>query len=143
MLNEIQFVVERSPKNEAYARCILNNILVCCVAEEKRVTRSTAQIGSSTAASIDPTLRPSTPTAEPAELCLQFETAFKYPVDYENKARMLSGVADYTLWYDKKELMGTNLVVIEAKKYNSIGEVSKQVAAYMGKLFLQSTKVKC
>jgi hypothetical protein len=136
MLNEIQFVVERSLKNEVCARCILNNILVCCVAEEKRAARSTAQINSSTAASIGPTLQPSTPTAEPAELCLWFKTALKYPVDYENKAKMLTGVAEYTLWYDKKELMGTNLVVIEAKIYDSIGEASRQVVACMGKLFL-------
>ena len=65
--SEIQFVVERSPKNEVYARCILNNILICCVAEEKRVARSMVQIDSSTAASISPT-RPSTPTPEPVQV---------------------------------------------------------------------------
>ena len=91
MLNEIQFVVERSPKNEAYARCILNNILVCCVAEEKRLARSTAQIGFSTA------VRPTTPTIEPAELSLRFETNLKYPVTYKKETRTLSGLADYTL----------------------------------------------
>jgi hypothetical protein len=136
MLNEIQFVVERSPKNEAYARCILNIILVSCVAEEKRVARSMAQTGSSTTASIDPTLRPSTPTAEPAELCLRFETALKYRVEHKKEARALSGIADYTLWYDNKESMGTNLVVVEAKKYGMMSSAVKQVVAYMGKLFL-------
>jgi hypothetical protein len=55
--------------------------------------------------------RPSTPTSEPAELCLRFETALKYPVNYRREARALNGVADYTLWYDNNESMGTNLVI--------------------------------
>jgi hypothetical protein len=67
-------------------RPLHNNILICCVAEEKRVARSTAQIGSSTAASMDPT-RPSTPTPEPAELCLRFETPLKYPVELHEGAK--------------------------------------------------------
>jgi hypothetical protein len=50
--------------------------------------------------------------------------------------RMLSGIADYTLWYNDKESMGTNLVVVVAKKYQSLSEAAKQLVAYMGKLFL-------
>src|SRR5271167_1273630 len=137
MLDETEFVVKKSTKNEAYARCILNSILICCVAEEKRIASSIVQINSSTAASVDPT-RPSTPTADPAEpadLCLRFETALKYRVIYKKEARTLSGIADYTLWYDDKESMGTNLVVVEAKKYGMMSGAIKQVVAYMGKLF--------
>jgi hypothetical protein len=128
--------VNHSPKNEAYSRCIINNILICCVAEEKRLARSTAQIDSSTAASIDPTLRPTTPTTEPAELSLRFETNLKYLVTYKKEARTLSGLADYTLWYDDTESMGTNLVVIEAKRHQALDEAAAQLVAYMGKLFL-------
>jgi hypothetical protein len=127
--------VKRSTKNEAYARCLLKNILICCVAEEKRVARLTVQKNSSTAASIDPT-RPSTPTPEPAELCLRFETALKYQVNYKKEPRTLSGIADCTLWYNDKESMGTNLVVAEAKPYQSLSEAAEQMVAYMGKLFL-------
>jgi hypothetical protein len=128
--------VKNSPKNEALARCILNNILLCCVAEEKRLARSTAQIGSSTAASINPTLRPTTPTTEPAELSLRFETSLTYEVTYKKETRTLNGLADYTLWYNDEESMGTNLVVVEAKKSRSLEEAAAQLVAYMGKLFL-------
>jgi hypothetical protein len=107
------------------------------VAEEKRVASSIVQINSPTAASIDPT-RLSTPTAnpaEPAELCLRFETALKHRVIYKKEARTLSGIADYTLWYNDKESMGTNLVVVEAKKHQSLSEAAAQLVAYMGTLF--------
>ena len=135
ILSEIDFVVSGSPKNEASARCILNNILVCCVAEEKKLARSTAQTGSSTA-SIGPTLRPTTPTPEPAELSLRFETELKCVVTYKREARTLSGLADYTLWYDNTESMGTNLVVVEAKRLQAIEEAAAQLVAYMGKFVL-------
>jgi len=128
--------VNKSPKNEAYARCVLNNILICCVAEEKRLARSTAQIGSSTVASIDPTLRPTTPTTEPAQLSLRFKTSLKYEVTYKKEIRTLNGLADYTLWYDSTESMGTNLVVVEAKRLQAIEEAAAQLVAYMGKFVL-------
>jgi len=138
MLDETEFVVKKSKKNEAYACCILNSLLICCVAEEKRMASSIVQINSSTAASTDPT-RPSTPTIdppEPADLCLRFETPLKHRVIYKKEARTLSGIADYTLWYDDKESMGTNLVVVEAKKHQALSEAATQLVAYMGKLFL-------
>jgi hypothetical protein len=106
------------------------------MAEEKRLARSTAQIDSSTAVSIDPTLRPITPTIEPVELSLRFETNLKHRVTYKNETRTLSGLADYTLWYDDTESMGTNLIVVEAKRYGAIEEAAAQLVAYMGKLFL-------
>lgn len=129
-------MVNKSPKNEAYARCILNNISVCCVAEEKRFARSTAQIDSSIVAITDPTQRPTTTTIEPAELSLRFETNLKYQVTYKGERRMLCGLADYTLWYDDTESMGTNLVVVEAKRYQTLDEAAAQIVAYMGKLLL-------
>jgi len=99
ILNVINFVVKGSHKNEAYARCQLNNILTCCVAEEKQQARSTAETYSSPGASInpDPTKRPTTPTTEPAELSLRFETVLKYAVSFKKEKRILNGVADYTL----------------------------------------------
>ena len=96
------------------------------------------QVSSSTSACTDPT-RPLTPTInplEPADLCLQFETPLKHRVIYKKEARTLSGIADYTLWYDDKESMGTNLVVVVAKKHQAISEAATQLVAYMGKLFL-------
>jgi hypothetical protein len=137
----IDFVVKGSHKNEAYARCQLNNILTCCVAEEKKQARSMAETYSSLGASAnpDPYKRPTTPTTEYTELSLRFETVLKYAVSYKREKRMLSGIADYTLWYDDQDEMGTNLVIIEAKQVESFKSALGQAVAYMGKLsFLES-----
>ena len=90
------------------------------------------QWASSATVSTDP-LRPTTPLPEPASLTLQFETELKFPVSYKNESRILSGVADYTLWYDRYESMGTNLVAVEAKKRWSTGLANAELIAYMGK----------
>ena len=45
---------------------------------------------------------------------------------------MLSGIADYTLWYNGDESMGTNLAVVEAKRSGLIDQAAAQVVAYMG-----------
>lgn len=131
--NEFDFVVGGSPKNETHTSCLLNNILVCCVAEEKRLAQSV----SSTTSSRDPpvSLRPATPLPEPAHLILRFETELKYPVIYKKETRMLNGIADYTLWYDGDESMGTNLVVVEAKRSGWIAQATGQVIAYMGESY--------
>ncbi|KAI9778688.1 MAG: hypothetical protein M1839_007919 [Geoglossum umbratile] len=136
---EADFVMEGSPENEAYTRCRLNNILVCCIAEEKRLTMSknippaaaSADIPP-TATSADPALRPTTPPSGPVQITLQFETELKYPVKYKNQTRMLSGIADYTVWYDSAECVGTNLIIVEAKRRRLTGEAAGQVLAYMG-----------
>lgn len=132
---EIEFVTKGSPQNEAYTRCLLNNILVCCVAEEKRFAQPAAQSVSSAAASTDHASRPTTPLPEPAHLVLRFETELKYPVHYKREARMLNGIADYTLWYNTDESMGTNLVVVEAKRRRWTSQAAGQVVAYMGELY--------
>jgi hypothetical protein len=87
------------------------------------------------AASADPVLRPTTPLSGPAQITLQFETEFKYPVKYENQTRMLSGIADYTVWYDSAKSVGTNLIVVEAKRRRLTGGAAGQVLAYMGELY--------
>jgi hypothetical protein len=46
---------------------------------------------------------------------------------------MLVGKADYTLWYNDQETMGTNLIVVEAKRKYSAGTAIPQLIAYMGK----------
>lgn len=45
---------------------------------------------------------------------------------------MLQGFADYSLWYDKNELMGTNLLLVEAKKKGALSSADGQLVAYMG-----------
>ena len=74
-----------------------------------------------------------TPTIEPAHLVLRFETELKFAVTFKNESRMLNGNAEFTLWYDDKESMATNLVVVEAKRRGSIGLAAGQLLAYMGK----------
>ncbi|KAI9762260.1 MAG: hypothetical protein M1840_001439 [Geoglossum simile] len=136
---EADFVVEGSPENEAYTRCRLNNILVCCIAEEKRLAMSKNALPASaaadappTATSANPALRPTTPLSEPAQITLQFETELKYPVKYKDQTRMVSGIADYSLWYSNVESVGTNLLIVEAKRRRMTGAVAGQVLAYMG-----------
>jgi hypothetical protein len=43
------------------------------------------------------------------------------------------GFADYSLWYDKDEPMGTNLLLVEAKRKSALSSVDGQLVAYMGK----------
>jgi hypothetical protein len=89
----------------------------------------------STATSADPALRPTTPLSRPAQITLQFETELKYPVKYKDQMRMLSGVANYSLWYDNAQSVGTNLLVVEAKRRRMTGAAAGQVLAYMGELY--------
>lgn len=96
-----------------------------------------------TAAPADPALRPTTPSPEPAQISLQFETELKCPVEYKNQKRMLSGVADYTLWYDTYESAGTNLVVVEAKRRRWTVKAVGQLIAYMGELYSITLTFRC
>ena len=71
---------------------------------------------------------------EPAVLELQHETQLKRQVIYDGETRLLSGYADYTIWYKspKKANLATNLIIIEAKKINSTDTCLGQLTAYMG-----------
>ena len=84
--------------------------------------------------------RPSTPLAAkwdgrpvPAPLMLKPEVEIHRIVTYKYERRLLKGIADYTLHYDAKDPYGTNLVIIEAKRYGAAGLVEGQLLAYMGK----------
>ncbi len=82
---------------------------------------------------------PSTPSAKsdghpvPAPLMLKPEVEIHRIVTYKHERRLLKGSADYTLHYDGKDPYGTNLVIIEAKKYGAAGLAEGQLLAYMGK----------
>ena len=71
---------------------------------------------------------------DPAVLELQHETQFQRQVIYKGEPRLLSGYADYTVWYEsqKKSNFATNLIIIEAKKINSTDTCLGQLTAYMG-----------
>ena len=57
----------------------------------------------------------------PAPFILKPEVEIYRIVTYKYERRLLKGIADYTLHYDAKDPYGTNLVIIEAKKYGAIG----------------------
>lgn len=129
-LSELSYVMGSSTKNEAYVRCRIDSTLISCIAAERRL----AEGNSSSDASQPPRMveleRPVTP-GETKPLQLQLETPLKCLVEYEGKPRMLTGFADYSIWYDEIDL-GTNLVVIEAKRDGYTGSARSQCLAYMG-----------
>lgn len=43
---------------------------------------------------------------------LSVETAFTNEVEYNRRARLLYGTADFALWYGSVEEMSTNMVVV-------------------------------
>ncbi|KAI9767531.1 MAG: hypothetical protein M1840_005568 [Geoglossum simile] len=135
ILNELSYVTGDSHKNEAFARCQVNATLISCIAAERRFAEEIAgkPVGLSFASGQPPSMmdleRPVTPTeAKPVQL--QFETPLKFLVEYKGQKRLLTGFADYSLWYDEED-MGTNLVVVEAKRHGNAGSALAQCLAYM------------
>jgi len=77
--------------------------------------------------------RPTTPSSDSATLLLRFETKLNRLVTYKKEKRALQGIADYSLWYDEDEPMGTNLILIEAKREGMLSMMDGELVAYMGK----------
>ena len=73
------------------------------------------------------------PDPDPAPLFLKFETKLSFEVTFNEEKRLLQGIADYSLWYDQKESMGTNLLLVEAKRPTEFSSADGQLVAYMGK----------
>jgi hypothetical protein len=133
---ERDFVTCGSPYNEALARMAINEILVTCIAEEKRrILGGGGNVpGPSHPSDLTSTSgRPTTPTSlDPAPLILQLEPRLSYVVEYQNEKRLLQGNADYSLWHDGNGAMGTNLVLVEAKRRGLLSAADGQLIAYMG-----------
>ncbi len=126
------FVTEGSLANKALARSQINDILIICIGEEKRLALQEYNRPKA-APSTQLLARPTTPSSDPAPLLLQFETKLNRLVTYRKEKRVLQGIADYSLWYDKDEPMGTNLILIEANREGMLSMVDGQLVAYMGK----------
>jgi hypothetical protein len=77
-------------------------------------------------------LHPATSTAK--SISLTAETHLELEVKYKGKTHFLNGKADYSVWYDDRE-MGTNLVICELKDIGGVATGIPQCLAYMGKLF--------
>lgn len=112
--NEYRFVTEGFLANEALARSQINDLLIICIGEEKRLALQ--EYRSNTTPSIPCLLRPFTISSDPAPLLLQFETKLKRLVTFKKEKHVLQGIADYSLWYDKEQPIGTNLILIETKR---------------------------
>ncbi len=120
--------------NEALARSQIIDILIICIGEEKRLALQEDNRPNA-APPTQLLARPTTPSSDPdpAPLLLQFETKFNRLVTYKKEKRVLQGIADYSLWYDRDEPMGTNLVLIEVKRAGMLSMADGQLVAYMGK----------
>jgi hypothetical protein len=111
---------ETHQTNEAFAQTIIDQILISALYEEIH-TQTTQHRASSQA-------------EDPAVLEIQHEKQFQRQVAYRGKTRLLSGYADYTVWYEpqKTSNLATNLIIIEAKTINSTDTCLGQLTAYMG-----------
>ncbi|KAJ9349639.1 hypothetical protein C8Q69DRAFT_440608 [Paecilomyces variotii] len=112
-IEEMEKVRGIHPINEATVRWRLDIILQYCVRlEQQRV------------ADIDPTTseRPITLTAE---------TQLECRIMYKKQPVLLSGKADYSIWYEDHG-MSTNLVICEAKDLGHASIGIPQCLAYMG-----------
>ena len=106
--------------NEAFSRTIIDQILISALYEENN-TQTTQH-------------RASSQPEDPAVLELQHETKIQRQVTYGGETRLLSGYADYTVWYESETIsnLATNLIIIEAKKFNLTDSCLGQLTAYMG-----------
>jgi hypothetical protein len=111
---------ETHQTNEAFSRTMIDQVLVSAIYEEMH-----AQVAQQ---------RASSRSEDPAVLELQHEMQFQRQVTYRGETRLLSGYADYTVWYEshKRFTLATNLIIIEAKKNNSTDSCLGQLTACMG-----------
>ena len=49
--------------------------------------------------------------------------------------RILSRIADYSLWYNNAKSVETNLLIVEAKRCQITGAAARQVLAYIDELY--------
>ena len=71
---------------------------------------------------------------QPTTLVLRFETRLQQVVNYKNEARTWQGIADYSLSYESDDPIGTNLILVEAKKKGLLSTADGQLASYMVEL---------
>ena len=114
---------ETHETNEAFSRTVIDQILISALYEENH--------GQTTQH------RASSQPEDPAVLELQHGTQFQRQVAYRGESRLLSGYADYTVWYESQKIsnLATNLIIIEAKKKNSTDTCLGQLTAYMGVVY--------
>lgn len=125
--------------NEAFSRTILDQILICSLYEEGHTSdqqpKQAKDEGPSNISHAHPsTSDTNTQEEDPAKLELLHEMPLSKLVTHEGETQLLSGFADYSIWYDsaKEKPLATNLLIIEAKRWGTTDLAMPQLAAYMG-----------
>ena len=118
--------------NEALARDRINMIFMIPMDLELQAIRPGLTEPASSPADLAPLATTSERSSTPVRLTVRFETYLKRRVTYQGKQRLLQGRADYSLWYDQDDPIGTNLVLVEAKKKGCRVQAEGQLVAYMG-----------
>ncbi|OAT05647.1 hypothetical protein BDBG_02006 [Blastomyces gilchristii SLH14081] len=132
-------------KSEGLVRCRLSLILLNCLAAEERCYN--AVISDQSIAPPDSEIIPgqASPTLSDASWCpvgpeivrLSVETPLSSAVEYNGRARLLYGTADFALWYGSAKEMASNLVVVGSDGWGDHG------AAGGGKMFGPYEYVSC
>ena|SRR5436190_13214937 len=127
-----KFVTQGPVFNEALAQSTVNLILITCIAEEKDLALGPKQTNLTPSGPSPSRPRMPDPDPETVILFLKFETKLSFEVIYRKEKRLLQGSADCSLWYDKYESMGINLLLVNAKRRTALDSAERQLVAYMG-----------
>ncbi|PGH31198.1 hypothetical protein GX50_06030 [[Emmonsia] crescens] len=119
LLSDLDYV-SSGGKSEGLVRCRLSLILFTCLAAEERYCNAVLADPSIAPPNPEILSRQTSPTPStvswistgPEMVRLSVETAFSNEVDYNRRARLLYGTADFALWYGSVEEMATNLLVV-------------------------------
>ena len=125
---------------EALVHASINDILILCITEEKRLSIDHSQSKAILSSQSNLMLsaqspcgpRTPEPDPDPAPLFLKFETKLSLEITFKKEKRLLQGKADYSLWYNTDEEMETNLLLVEAKRPSALSSADGQLIAYMG-----------
>ena len=122
--------------NEAFSRTVLDQILIYSLYEESQKSQQRPeqiQCPSNPSHAYASTSETSI-QEDPAKLELLHEMPLSKLVTHEGETQLLSGFADYSIWYDsaKEKPLATNLLIIEAKRWGTTDLAMPQLAAYMG-----------
>ncbi len=122
--------------SEAFSRTILDQIIICSLYEEGNAPyqQQGQDKRSNNVAHAHPSTSNTSTEEEPAKLELLYEIQLSRLVTHEGEIKLLSGFADYSVWYDssKKKTLATNLLIVEAKRRYGTDTALPQLASYMG-----------
>ncbi|PLB44234.1 hypothetical protein P170DRAFT_480001 [Aspergillus steynii IBT 23096] len=117
-LEDFALATKGSSETEAAVRSRIDVILYMTLADKKRKEHRAAGHRSSMEA-----------LTQYRSIEFQAETDIKLPWTYKGEKRLISGRADYTLWYGEPDSPESNLMVVEAKTEGADG--LKQAITYM------------